>query len=198
MATVSLCLRCGYVNEWKLKSCVVCASRLQPGFNRDDLTPGMRIEIKRLDPKLTARRLGKGRIFINPDNMVGVVRMRLVTSPGFLRRPMLRYARDDLVPPVYPLAYAVYTIGLVIRDTLGVVSDAIRLVEWLIRGAAEAIGRAAGAPYVVEARLETGLSLFWKVSGQRPIVEAIDEVFQAMSIGDMEFHPVDAERMVVD
>jgi len=195
MATVSLCLRCGYVNEWKLKSCVVCASRLQPGFNRDDLTPGMRIEIKRLDPKLTARRLGKGRIFINPDNMVGVVRMRLVTSPGFLRRPVLRYATDHLDTPRHPDAFAIVVF---LHDTLGVLSDFIRLVEWLIRAAAEAIGRAAGSPYVIEARLESGPSLFWKVSGRRPVAEAIDETFQAMAIGDLDFRLPDAERLVVD
>ena len=91
MATVSLCLRCGYVSEWRRNSCVVCGSRLQPGFRRDDLRPGMRIEIKRLDPNLTARRLGRGRVFITPDNLVGIVRRRLVTSPGFLRKPILRY-----------------------------------------------------------------------------------------------------------
>jgi hypothetical protein len=87
---------------------------------------------------------------------------------------------------------------LFVRDTLGVVSDAIRMIEWLIRASVEAIGRLAGAPNVIEARLETGLSLSWKVSARRPVDEAIDEVFQAMSIGDLEFQPVDAERMVVD
>jgi hypothetical protein len=195
MATVSLCLRCGYVNEWKFKSCVVCGSRLQPGFKRDDLAPGMRIEIKRLDPKLTARRLGKGRIFITPDNMVGIVRRRLVTSPGFLRQPILRYTTDHLVTPRHPDAFAIVVF---IHDTLGVVSDAIRSVEWLIRSTAEAIGRAAGGPYVIEARLETGVSMFWKVSGSRPVAEATDEVFQAMSIGDLEFQAPDAERLLVD
>lgn len=195
MATVSLCLRCGYVNQWKLKSCVVCGSRLQPGFNRDDLTPGMRIEIKRLDPNLTARRLGKGRVFITPDNMVGIVRKRFVTSPGFLRRPVLRYATDDLVTPRHADAFAIVVF---LHDTLGVLSDAIRLVEWLFRAAVEAIGRAAGGPYVVEARIESGLSMLWKVAGSRPVDEAIDEVFQAMSIGDLDFHPPNAERMVVD
>jgi hypothetical protein len=195
MATVSLCLRCGYVNQWKLKSCVVCGSRLQPGFNRADLTPGMRIEVKRLDPNLTARRLGKGRVFITPDNMVGIVRMRLVTSPDFLRRPVLRYSTDHLVTPRHADAFAVVVF---LHDTLGVISDAIRLVEWLIRAGAEAIGRATSAPYVIEARLETGLSLFWKVSGRRPVVEAIGEVFQAMSIGDLDFQLPNAQRLEVE
>jgi hypothetical protein len=195
MATVSLCLRCGYVNQWRLKSCVVCGSRLEPGFNRDDLTPGMRIEIKRLDPSLTARGLGKGRVFITPDNMVGIVRMRLVTSPGFLRRPVLRYATDHLVTPRHADAFAIVVF---LHDTLGVFSDAIRFVEWMFRAAVEAIGRAAGGPYVVEARIERGLSLFWKVSGRRPVAEAIDEVFQAMVIGDLDFHPPNAERLDVD
>ena len=77
-------------------------------------------------------------------------------------------------------------------------SDIIRSVEWMIRYTAEAIGRAAGATYVIEARLETGLSLLWKVSGRRPVVEAIDQVFQAMSIGDLEFQPAYADRLVID
>lgn len=195
MATVSLCLRCGYVNAWKLKSCVVCGSRLQPGFNRDDLTPGMRIEIRRLDPNLTARRLGKGRVFITPDNMVGIVRKRLVTSPGFLRRPVLRYATDHLVTPRHADAFAIVVF---LHDTLGVLSDVIRLVEWLFRAAVEALGRAAGAPFVIEARIESGLSFFWKVSGRRPVAEAIEEVFQAMAIGDLDFQPSEAERLLVD
>lgn len=195
MATVRLYLRCGYVNEWKLKSCMVCGSLLQPGFNRDDLTPGMRIEIQRLDPKLTARRLGKGRIFITPDNMVGVVRMRSVTSPGFLRRPVLRYSTDHLVTPRHPDAFAIVVF---LHDTLGVLSDVIRLLEWLIRAAAEALGRAVGGPYVIEARLENGASLFWKVSGRRPVAEAIDETFQAMAIGDLDFRPSEAERLLID
>ena len=195
MATVSLCLRCGYVSEWRRKSCVVCGSRLQPGFRRDDLRPGMRIEIKRLDPNLTARRLGRGRVFITPDNLVGIVRRRLVTSPGFLRKPILRYATDHWVTPPH---LDVYAIGVFIQDTLGVISDVIRSVEWMTRCTAEAIGRAAGAPYVIEVQLETGMSLFWKVSGRRPVVEAIDQVFQAMSIGDLEFQPAYAERLVID
>jgi hypothetical protein len=195
MATVSLCLRCGYVNEWKRKICVVCGSRLPPGFNREDLTLGTLVEIKRLDPNLTARRLGRGRVFITPDNMVGVVRRRLVTSPAFLRRPILRYATDHLVTPRHPEAFAIVVF---LHDTLGVLSDVTRSVEWLIRAAAEAIGRAAGAPYVIEARLETGQSLFWKVPGRRPIDEAIDEVFQAMSIGDLDFQSPEAERLMVD
>jgi len=195
MPTVSLCLRCGYVNEWKRKRCFVCGSRLQPGFRRDDLVPGMRIEIKRLDPTLTARRLGNGRVFITPDNLVGIIRRRLVTSPGFLRKAVLRYATDHWVTPRH---LDVYAIGVFIQDTLGVLSDAVRSVEWLIRCAVEAIGRAAGAPYVIEARLETGQSLFWKVSGRQPLVEVIDQVFQAMSIGDLEFLPAYAERLVID
>jgi hypothetical protein len=130
--------------------------------------------------------------------MVGMVRRRLVTSAGFLRRPVLRYAGDHWVGPEHRVAYAAHAIGLFIRDTLGVVSDAVRVMEWLIRATAEAVGRLAGAPYVIEARLESGLSLFWKVPGRRPVAEAIDEVFQAMSIGDLDFEPPDAERPEVD
>jgi hypothetical protein len=154
----------------------------------------MRIEVKRLDPNLTARRLGNGRVFITPDNLVGVVRRRLVTSSGFLRKPILRYATDHWVTPRHPDLYA---IGKFVQDTLGVLSDLVRAAEWLIRCAAEATGRAAGAPFVVEARLETGLSLFWKVSGRRPVVEAIDHIFQAMSIGDLQFQPDYAQRLEV-
>jgi len=155
----------------------------------------MRIEIKRLDPNLTARRLGKCRVFITPDNIVGVVRKRLVTSAGFLRRPVLRYATDHLVTPRHADAFAIVVF---LHDTLGVLSDVIRLVEWLLRAAVEALGRAAGARFVIEARVESGLSMFWKVSGRRPVAEAIDDVFQAMSIGDLEFEPDYTHRLVID
>ena len=195
MATISLCTRCGYVNEWKRQNCFVCASPLPPSFSRHDLRPGMRIDLERLDPNLTARRLGKGKVFVTPDNMVGIVRRRLVTSVGFLRRPVLRHNTDHWVSPRHPDAYA---IGVFIMDTIGLVAEGVRAVEWLVRFAAEAVGRAAGGSYVIEAVFERGPSLFWKVPGRRPVHETVAEVVQAMSIGDTEFVPEGWERVTVD
>ena len=71
MATVRLCLRCGYVNDWRRNSCLVCDTRLQPGFRRSDLKAGMHIEIKRLDRNLTAQRLGKGSVLSLPTTRWG-------------------------------------------------------------------------------------------------------------------------------
>jgi hypothetical protein len=110
MAPVSLCRRCGYVNQWMLKSCPVggepAATRIQPG--RSDPWNAHRDKASR-----SPRRLGKGRVFITPDNMVGIVRMRLVTSPGFLRRPVLRYSTDHLVthgtPMLFQLSFSCMT-----------------------------------------------------------------------------------------
>ena len=156
MATVSLCRRCGYVNQWKLKSCVVCGSRL-----------ATRIQPGRSDPWNEHR----DKASRSPPHR---------SPPG--KRPGLHH----------------FAVVVFLHDTLGVISDAIRLVEWLIRAGAEAIGRATSAPYVIEARPETGLSLFWKVSRRRPVVEAIDEVFQAMSIGDLDFQSPNAQRLEVE
>lgn len=195
MATVSVCLRCGYVNEWKRTSCFVCGSPLQPSFSRDDLRPGMRIGIERLDPNFTARRLGKGKVFVTPDNMVGIVRRRFVTSVGFLRRPILHHSTDHWVSPRHPDAHA---IGVFIIDTIGLVAEGVRAVEWLVRVTAEAVGRALGGSYVIEAIFERGQSLFWRVPGRWRFQEAMDEVVEAMSIGDLEFVPQGWERLVVD
>jgi hypothetical protein len=118
-----------------------------------------------------------------------------VTSVGFLRRPVLRHSTDHWVSPRHPDAYA---IGVFIMDTIGLVAESVRAVEWLIRVTAEAVGRAAGGSFVIEAVFERGPSLFWKVPGRQPVKEAMDEVVQAMSIGDTEFVPRGWERLTVD
>ena len=195
MATVRLCLRCGYVNDWRRNSCLVCDTRLQPGFRRSDLKAGMHIEIKRLDRNLTAQRLGKGSVFITPDNKVGIVRRRLVTSIGFLRPPSLRHTSDHWVSPRH---LDLRAIGVFVHDTVGILADLTRGVDWLIRLAAESVGRALGGPFVIEALLETGEALFWKVPRREKPNAAINEVVQAMSIGDLDFAPAAWERLEVD
>ena len=83
------------------------------------------------------------------------------------------------------------------HDTAGILADVTRGVDWLIRLAAESVGRALGGPCVIEALLETGEALFWKVPGREAVDAAINEVVQAMSIGDLEFAPPAWERLIV-
>jgi hypothetical protein len=155
----------------------------------------MHVDIKRLDPNLTAQRLGKGSVFITPENKVGIVRRRLVSSAGFLRPPRFRHTSDHWTGPRH---FDLRAIAVFVHDTVGVLADVTRGLDWLIRWGAESLGRALGGRFVIEALLETGEALFWKVPGNQRVEDAIDEVVAAMSIGDLEFAPETWERLEVD
>lgn len=202
MSTVRLCLWCGLVNDWRAAACDYCGEALpHPGFRRSWLTPGMRIEIEPLDPRLTARRLGRGRIFVGPKRRVGVVRRHYVSAPGFLAPSAPREIEDLPVPSHPVLARAMAPLALLwlaLGSALGVVGDVLRALDWFMRLWIESVGRAVfRTPYVVEASLDGGDRLFWKVKGRRPR-EVIDEIAEAMTLGDYGFVPAGGERFHLD
>jgi hypothetical protein len=161
----------------------------------------MRLHIKRLDPGMTARRLGGGRIFIDPDNQVGVVRRCLVSSVTFLRKPIDRDSTALWLDSGFGggKVRAVGSLfGIFVHDMIGVLRETVTGIDWVVRAGAEALGRALGGRYVIRAVLEDGRSFFWKVEGWRPPEESIEEIALAMTIGDFEFVPKDAVRFLVD
>jgi len=172
-----------------------------PGFRRSDLAPGMRIDIPLLDPMVTVRRLGKGKVFITPERKVGVVRRRWVTGISFLRRSQSEtedpIALSDHPPLARTVAYVTAALSAA-RATGRVARDVFTVIEWVIRFLLEGLGRLVlRAPFIVEATLQDRRSLFWKIRGRRP-EEVIDEIALALAIGDQDVMPVGSHRLIID